>query len=339
MADTNDNHHRPDASASRAISLVILATVWYAALVVAALTVGARDSETQAVVLITLIILALAPVAMLLAAIAARLLIGGTVDARLDRLTHAVESFSQEQGLSEGAKRVIHRRHEREILRRAIEQDILAQDWDAAMVLVKELAERFGYRADAEEFRARIERVRAQNLDRMVVDNLTRLDDLIRARQWPDAYAEAARIERLYPDSHRVDNLRTRVDEARRKYRKDLERRFLMSAQQDRIDEAMELLKELDQYLTRPEAEQFQEVARGVISKSRENLGVRFKLLVQDHQWAEAITVGTQIVAEFPNTRMAIEVRDLLPELRNRAAGARPNAAVTPTATSPTQIG
>lgn len=339
MADTNDTHHRTDASASRAISLVILATVWYAALVVVALTVGARDSANQAVILITLIILALAPVAMLLAAIAARLIIGGSVDARLDRLIHAVESFSQEQGLSEGAKRVIHRRHEREILRRAIEQDILAQDWDAAMVLVKELAERFGYRADAEEFRARIERVRAQNLDRMVVDNLTRLDDLIRARQWPDAYAEAARIERLYPDSHRVDNLRTRVDEARRKYRKDLERRFLMSAQQDRIDEAMELLKELDQYLTRPEAEQFQEVARGVISKSRENLGVRFKLLVQDHQWADAIAVGTQIVAEFPNTRMAVEVRDLLPELRNRAAGARPNAAVTPTATSPTQIG
>jgi len=263
----------------------------------------------------------MAPVALMLAPIVARIATGSSTDSRLDRMVSAVENFSQEQGLSEGAKRVIHRRQERELLRRAIEQDIMAQDWDAAMVLVKELAERFGYRADAEEFRARIERVRAQNLDRMVVDALAHLDDFIRGRQWADAYAEAARIERLYPDSHRVDNLRTRVDEARKRYRKDLERRFLQSAEYQRIDEAMELLKELDQYLTRPEAEQFQEVARGVISKSRENLGVRFKILVQDHMWDDAILVGNQIIDEFPNTRMATEVRDLLPELRNRAAG------------------
>jgi hypothetical protein len=60
-----------------------------------------------------------------------------------------------------------------------------------------------------------------------------------------------------------------------------------------------------------------------VISKSRENLGVRFKLMVQDHQWQDAIIVGEQIIAEFPNTRMAQEVRDLLPVLRERvAAGA-----------------
>ena len=40
---------------------------------------------------------------------------------------------------------------------RAIEEDMATGEWDAAMVLVRELAERFGYRADAEEFRARIE--------------------------------------------------------------------------------------------------------------------------------------------------------------------------------------
>lgn len=315
-----------DGAKARSPILVVGIAIWYPALVAATLTFGMKQAENQAVVLTAMVILALAPIALLLTAIAMRLMGSASTESRLDRITRAVENFSQEQGLSEGAKRVIHRRQERELLRRAIEQDILAQDWDAAMVLVKELAERFGYRADAEEFRGRIERVRAQNLDRMVVEALAHLDDFIRARQWADSYAEAARIERLYPDSHRVDNLRHRVDEARRKYRKDLERRFLQSAEHQRIDEAMELLKELDQYLTRPEAEQFQEVARGVISKSRENLGVRFKILVQDHQWADAIGVGEQIIDEFPNTRMATEVRDLMPELRNRAAGIKPSA-------------
>src|SRR5690606_11575481 len=145
--------------------------------------------------------------------------------------------------------------------------DIADEDWDAAMVLVKELAERFGYRADAEEFRNRVERARAQTLDRHVMDALAVLDEHIRLRRWPEAYAEAARITRLYPESHRVDGLRERVDDARSRYRKDLERRFLLAAEREQIDDAMTLLKELDLYLTPSEAAPFQEVARGVIGK------------------------------------------------------------------------
>lgn len=246
----------------------------------------------------------------------------------LRELIRTIDNLAQEGGLSEAAKRVLHRRHEREILRRAIEQDITDNDWDAAMVLVKELAERFGYRQDAEEFRGRIERVRAQSLDKQAVEALTGLDELIRSRKWAEAFSEAARITRLFPDSHRVDNLRERVEEARVRHRKDLERRFLHAAEQERPDEAMECLRELDAYLTPAEAAPFQEVARGVIGKLRENLGVRFKLAVQDHLWLEAIHLGEKIIADFPNTRMAQEVRELLPSLRERANnGSRAGAA------------
>lgn len=240
---------------------------------------------------------------------------------QMRELLGAVQTMAQEGGLSESAKRVLHRREERELLRRAIEQDIMDEDWDAAMVLVKELAERFGYRADAEEFRARVERARAQTLDRRVVEELTRLDEQIRNRRWPEAYSDAARITRLYPDSHRVDALRERVDEARMRYRMDLERRFLLAADHGEVDEAMEMLKELDLYLTPSEAAPFQEVARGVIGKLRENQGARFKLAVQDHLWGEAIIIGEQIMRDFPNTRMAQEVRDLMPSLRERGEG------------------
>jgi len=149
---------------------------------------------------------------------------------------------------------------------------------------------------------------------------MAKLDELIRGARWAEAFAEAARIQRLYPESHRVEGLRERVDESRQRYRKHLERSFLVSAQREKIDEAMAILKELDQYLTPSEAEPFQEVARGVIGKSRENLGVRFKLMVQDHQWGDAVEVGERIIGEFPNTRMAQEVRELLPMLREKAA-------------------
>ncbi len=317
--ELNGSEKRGGSSAGIAF---ILSVVWLTALAGVGLsliaTAGASETKLTAGVVLVAVACAVMPIT-LIGAWAVRGQARG-LDRTLMELARALSTMTQEAGLSEGAKRVLHRRQERELLRRAIEQDIQDEDWDAAMVLVKELAERFGYRADAEEFRTRIERARLQTLDRQVVDALGALDDLIRANNWTESYAEAARIQRLFPESHRVDGLRERVDESRQRYRRELERKFLVAAQREQLDEAMSLLKELDQYLTPGEAAPLEEVARGVVVKSRENLGVRFKLMVQDHQWAEALEAGERLVSEFPNSRMADEVRGLLPVLRERAA-------------------
>lgn len=241
----------------------------------------------------------------------------------LSGAVRALEQLGEQQALSDDARRVLHRRRERELLRRAIEEDIAAEDWDAAMILVKELAERFGYRADAEEFRERIDLSRAEMLRRRVEEGTARIDALIIQRRWDQAEAEAARIGRLYPDSPRVEGLRHRVETARQSYKADLERRFLHAAQEERIDQAMELLKELDGYLSEGEAGPFREVARGVIGKARENLGAQFKLALQDRHWEKASQVGERIIRDFPNTRMATEVRSLLDTIRGRAGDQR----------------
>lgn len=236
-------------------------------------------------------------------------------------MSEAIHEMVNEAGLSEAAKRVIHRRQERDLLCRAIEQDLADHDWDAGMILVKELAERFGYRKEAESFRVRIDRGRAETYEEAVTRAITELDARIDAKEWVAASEEAARIQRLYPDSPRVEGLRKRVDEAHNRYKLDLERRFLHAAQREDTEQAMELLKELDHYLTEEEAAQFREVARGVIGKARDNLGVRFKLLVQDKAWKEALGVGEEIIREFPNSRMATEVREMIDVLRERSGG------------------
>ena len=61
--------------------------------------------------------------------------------------------------------------------------------------------------------------------------------------------------------------------------------------------------------------------ARGVIGKKRQNLGVQFKLAVADHEWIDALHVGEQIIADFPNTKMADEVLSMMDLLKERAAG------------------
>lgn len=243
----------------------------------------------------------------------------GALARRIDAMTDSLRLLRDQASLSDDARRVLNRQAERNLLCRAIEEDIQAQAWDAATVLCDELSERFGYRADAEEFRARIELARSEIQERRVGDSIARLDGLIVQRRWDVAIREAARIRRLFPESPRVENLRQRVESARAVYKEDLERRFLEATHGGRVEEAMSLLKELDAYLTPQEAEPFREVARGIISKARENLGVQFKIAVRDRQWATAAALGRRIINEFPNTRMAAEVREMMDGILSRA--------------------
>ncbi|MEO0484026.1 MAG: hypothetical protein AAF138_10435 [Planctomycetota bacterium] len=244
----------------------------------------------------------------------------GVLTEEVREVRRVLERFGEQAALSDDARRVLYRNRERELLRRAIEEDIGGRNWNAAIILCNELADRFGYRADAADFRKRIEQARAKTLNEEVAGAIGGLDTLIVQRRWTDALAEAARIQRLYPESPRTEQLPTRVERARQEYRRDLERRLLEASGGDRPEEAMELLKELDGYLTEQDAEQYREIARGVIGKARENLAAQFKLAVQDRQWETATIIGQRILDEFPNSRMAEEIGSMIDGIRQRAA-------------------
>jgi hypothetical protein len=62
-----------------------------------------------------------------------------------------------------------------------------------------------------------------------------------------------------------------------------------------------------------------QETARSVFKEKLNNLGKQFSTAVQDHRWIEAIRLGEQVIREFPNSRIAQEVRDNMDSLRQRA--------------------
>lgn len=238
---------------------------------------------------------------------------------RLEGIEASVRHLADQSVLSDDARRVLNRDTERTLLMGAIEQDIAGQNWDAAMVLIEELAGRFGYRADAEAMRQRVEEARRKTREMEITEAIGFLDGLILQRRWDDAVAEAGRVQRLFPGSPRVEPLRDRVAAARAAYREDLERRFMEAAGAEQSDEAMVLLKELDQYLTPEQAESMKAMARGVIGRARDELGARFKGAVQERQWSEAVGLGEQIVRQFPNTRMAAEVREMMDQIRTKA--------------------
>ncbi len=222
--------------------------------------------------------------------------------------------------ISESAKRIAFRAQDREALRHAIEDEISKRDYEAALALVEEMSSTYGYRMSAEQFRKEIEDARAADMNQKISELIAQLDKLVEAREWEKAFREAAAINRMYPDSPRTGELPGKVRESFEQYKQQLEREFLEAAKRDDIDAATSLLKELDKFLTEKEAEPLRETARGVITKMRDNLGVQFKLAVHDHEWTSAVSAGEQIIREFPNTRMAQEVRDIIDVLRSRAA-------------------
>ncbi len=223
--------------------------------------------------------------------------------------------------LSETAKRVTYREHDVQSLRRVIEQDIAGGNFDAALVLVNELGQSYGYRHEAEAYRDRISGARYQEQQKKIDAAIAHLEAMLDRREFDAAAREASKLQRLYPESERVKELSQRVRGAREQYKQQLERQFLEAAESDNVDRALELLKELDLYLTEQEAEPLRETARGVIGKKRDNLGVQFKMAVHDREWTRSVYVGEQIIREFPNSRMAEEVRGMIDVLRQRSAG------------------
>lgn len=239
---------------------------------------------------------------------------------RLDAISNQLEVLLNQLAQSEDARRTLSRHATRDILRRAIEEEIATRDFDAAIVLIDRLATEQGLRQEAEAFRHRIEESRSPAREAELLQEILQLDELLAQHRWDVAAADAGRILRLYPDSPKAQRLHERVEQARTAHKSDLERRFFAATDAGNLDEAMSTLKQLDEFLTEVEAEPYRETARGIIAQTRDTLGADFRQAVQDRRWSDAASLGARIVAEFPNTRMAAEVREVLDGIRERAS-------------------
>ena len=221
--------------------------------------------------------------------------------------------------LSDNAKRVLFRERELQLIRSAIQNHIAAADYNAALILCDELMNLYGQREEAEQYRTHILQVRQEHYEQQVRAALEQLNGFLQSRDWAAAHQEAARLKRLYPDSPAVEEVDRRIFAAREEYKRDLEQQFLEAAEQDDPTRAMEILRNLDRYLSREEADRLGAIAERVVTRHRELLTDRFKQAVSEHRWAEALTLGDTIMQEFPNSRMADEVRGMMDMLHTRA--------------------
>lgn len=252
---------------------------------------------------------------------------------KLIALNERVEEFgimltliSEQQLLTDRTKGVAFREKEREILRRAIQEEVAKEDFEAAAALASEIERSFGYKQEADRLRADILQKRREIVGKQIDDSVAVIERYCRGEQWSQALGEADRLMQIFPSEERVRRLPSEIEGRRRQLKQQLMARWRESiSKKDKdVDGSIELLKQLDNYLTPAEAESLQDDARSVLKEKLSSLRQQFSAAVQAHNWVEAIRAGEAIVRDFPNTRLAGEIGEMMEVLHQRASGMEP---------------
>jgi hypothetical protein len=265
------------------------------------------------------------PVAMSIAASrraseAERAVLGTNINQKLTEISAILTVISEQQLLSDRAKSVAFREKDREALRKAIREEMAAKDWDAALVLANGMEREFGYAQEAAALRTEINNNRSEVMQKHIGEAATSVEQHTRAERWSQAVREADQIQQMYPNDPRAKQLSVDIETRRQAHKRQLMDSWKEAVNRKDVDGSIEVLKRLDLYLTPPEAEAMQETARGIFKEKLNILKDQFSAAVQGHRWAEAIKIGDTIIHDFPNSRIALEVRDTMEPLRKRAA-------------------
>lgn len=247
--------------------------------------------------------------------------IQSTLSDRLAAISVMLNVVSEQQLISDRAKAVAYREKDRDALRRAIREEMGRGDWEAARALVNDMEAAFGYRQEAERFRSEISEHQEGTMRRLIAETQDRIDRLVRSEDWAGAQQEAARFIAVNPDYQPGRALVSDVEKKRETHKRRLLDNFNDAVERHDSDAGIQFLKMLDPYLTPAEGERLAEAARSIFTDRKNKLRTMITAAVQAKDWNEAIRIGEQIQKEFPNIKFSQEVAEMMPTLRDRAAG------------------
>ena len=239
---------------------------------------------------------------------------------RMQQMNVLLNLISEQQLISDRTKQVAYRTRDRDALRRAIHEEMNSHDWEAALVLASDMGTVFGYKAEAARLKKEIEAKQQELLRKQIGESIAGIDRLIRQEKWQDALAEAPKIAQAYPNDEQAHSLPQAVEERRQGHKRQLFESFNDAIARHDIDGGIEILRKLDPYLTPQEAESMQETARNLFKDKLNALRTQLALAIKGEQWREAYGLSETISRDFPNTRIAQEVRERMDELKQRVA-------------------
>ena len=247
----------------------------------------------------------------------------GDNSAKLEEVTGALEKISAEltqinhiTRVSETAKSIVFRDADQQSLREAVFDRLQRKDFDGANEIIEQIDQRPEYKEIAEQLRAQAGHYHDATDHERFEQVAAHIEKLINDCHWARASAQIEGLIKAHPESERAKVLRqTLLD------RKQDRKRILLAAWDDAVkrqetDRSLDILRELDFYLTPNEGLALQEAARDVFRTKLHNLGVQFAIAVTEKQWVGALDVGQQIINDFPNSKMSEEIRGKLSVLQ-----------------------
>jgi len=234
----------------------------------------------------------------------------------LENIRYGLTQINHSTRISEPVKAIAFRDEDRQSLREAVFEKLKQKDFEGAYEIIDEIGVHSGYRALAGELRAQVDNYRNATEEERIDQAIEHIEMLFRNCRWAKASAQIEALIREHPHSEKAKAMRQQLIDRKGERKKILLAAWDDAVQQQETDRSLEILKELDMYLTPNEGLALQEAAKDVFKTKLHNLGVQFAMAISDKKWNGALEIGQQIMRDFPNSRMSGEIREKLDVLQ-----------------------
>lgn len=238
------------------------------------------------------------------------------VTGALEKISTGLAQLDHSTRISETAKAIAFRDADHLSLRQAVFTKLQMQDFDAANEIIDEIAQRPEYKDLARQLRDQAEKYRTATDQERMKQNIANIDKLLDDCQWVQASAQIEEFIKANPECEQATAMRLKLLEKKDERKKILRAAWDDAVRQQETNRSLEILKELDLYLTPNEGLALQEAAKDAFRTKLHNLGVQFSLAVTEKRWNTAFDVGQQIIDGFPNSKMAEEIQEKIDVLR-----------------------
>ncbi|HPD46582.1 MAG TPA: hypothetical protein P5279_08360 [Anaerohalosphaeraceae bacterium] len=237
----------------------------------------------------------------------------------LTRNNSLLSGINQAARLSDEAKEIAFRDTERMELAEAVLSKLHQHDFEETYSMIRTMAQMDKYRALSEQLARTADSYRNATEKERINQVIAHIDELCAQYRWNQAAAQIENLIKAFPYSEEAKLMPRKLRERKDKRKRDLLAMWDEAVQSKDTDRSLEILKELDMYLTPTEGLALKESASSVFRTKLHNLGVQFALAVTERKWADALAAGQQIVRDFPNSRMSHEIRSKMDILQERA--------------------
>jgi hypothetical protein len=234
------------------------------------------------------------------------------VTGALEKISTNLQQINHSTRVSETAKAIAFRDADIQSLREVVLEKLEKQDFNGANDIIDEVAKRPEYEELAEQLRTWADKYHTASDQERISQIILHIEKLFDNCQWARASAQIEGLIGAYPNSDQAKEMRQKLFDKKQERKKILLAAWDDAVQSQETDRSLDILKELDFYLTPNEGLALQEAARDVFRTKLHNLGVQFSIAVTEKKWSVALDIGQQIINDFPNSKMSEEIRGKL---------------------------